>query len=106
MGLHNLKLEVENFQLQQVPNFGLGAGGGITPVKTEADPALLGQLVTQVANQLGQLTLAVGQIHQAVLGQAFTRAAPQVSAEASGIVEEVRKLSQRMDELEARTGKS
>jgi hypothetical protein len=101
MGLQNLKLEVESFQFQQP----FQLPGGITPVKTEADPLLLGQLVTQVANQLGQLTVAVGQIHQVVLGQAFTRAAPQGGAEMTGIVEEVRKLSQRMDELEARTGK-
>lgn len=104
MGLQNLKLEVEAFSFQQPP-FNIGGLGGISPIKTEADPTILSQLATQVASQLGQLTLAVGQLQAAVGGQAFTRAAPQVGAEGASLVEEVRKLSQRIDELEARPGK-
>jgi len=103
MGVFNLKLEVENYQFQQ-PNFS-NLLQTPTPVKTEADPAVLGQLVTQVANQLGQLTAAVGQVQQAMVGQAFTRAAPQIGTDAASLAEEVRKLTQRMDELEARTAK-
>jgi hypothetical protein len=102
MGLQNLKIEVETPFFQQIPNFG---PPGITPVKTEVDPTLLSQLVTQVANQVGQLTLAVGQMQQAMVGQAFTRAAPQATADMSGVAEEVRRLSQRLDELEARAAK-
>lgn len=103
MGLQNLKLEVESFQFQPFPQFGTLAT--TSPVKTEASPVISEQFVSQLASQLNQLTFVVGQVHQAVLGRAFTNAAPQSVAEGTGLVEEVRKLSQRMEELEARTGK-
>ena len=103
MGLQNLKLEVESFQFQPFPQ--LGTLGTTSPVKLEASPVISEQLVSQLASQLSQLTLVMGQVHQAVLGRAFTNAAPQSGAEALGLVEEVRKLSQRMEELEARTAK-
>ena len=99
MGAQHLKLEVETIQLQQPLFGGLGSLNTISPVKTEADPVLVGQIAAQV----GQLTVAVGAIHQAILGQAFTRPATQASAaEGAGLVEEVRKLAQRVEELETR----
>lgn len=96
MGIHNIKFETEVFQ--QGPVFGIG---GITPVETKPDISIL----TQLASQLGQLTATVNQLTQFVAGQAFTRAAPQASSEALSSTEEIRKLTQRLDELEARAAK-
>jgi outer membrane murein-binding lipoprotein Lpp len=98
MGLNNLKFETEIFQ--QVSPFQLG--GGITPVETKPDPAW----ITQVATQLGQLAAHVNQLTQTVAAQAFTRAAPQTGAEAVNTTDEIRKLNQRLDELETRLPKT
>jgi hypothetical protein len=91
MGINNLKLETEIFELQspfRIPDK--------TPVETKPDPFSLQQILSQIA----QLTVAVSQIHQVVMGQAFTRAAP--AGEFGGVTEEIRKLSTRLDDVEAR----
>jgi hypothetical protein len=88
MGVNNLKLETEIFEFQtpfRIP--------GHTPVETKPDFA-------QLFTQIGQLTLAVSQIHQVVTGQAFTRAAPV--ADLGTIGEDLRKLSSRLDDIETR----
>src|ERR1700704_3028035 len=92
MGFNNLKFESEVFTTQ-TPQF----QGGITPVETKPDTTLLIQLVSQV----GQLHQAVNQIGQVVLGQSFTRAVPQ-GGEVLIAADEIRKLNQRLDDLEAR----
>lgn len=98
MGLQNLKFETEVFQ--QIPSFQIG--GGITPVETKPDPTL----ITQIASQLGQLTVTVNQLAQTVAAQTFTRAAPVATAgEAVNAVDEIRKLNQRLDNIEAQIGK-
>ena len=58
MGANNLKIENE---FMAIPNF----IPGISPVKTEADPTVM----TGIASQLGQLVLAVSQMHQFIQGQ-------------------------------------
>jgi hypothetical protein len=93
MGANNLKYENE---YMSIPNF----IPGISPVKTEADPTLM----TGIASQLGQLVLAVSQMHQFIQGQAFARAAPQLT-DVAGVAENVRQLSARLDDLEARVAK-
>jgi len=97
MGLHNLKFETEIFQ--QVPQFQFP---NATPVETKPDTTL----VSQIANQIGQLTTIVNQLTQVVAAQTFTRAVPQAGVEAVNAGEEIRKLSQRIDDLEARAPKS
>jgi hypothetical protein len=101
MGVQNLKLEAEVFQFTPQIQF-----PGQTPVETKPDPSLL----SQIASQLGQLTLTVGQLHQAVVGQTFTRQLERgqvgsVGGEIQSPNEEIRKLTQRIDELEARLPK-
>ena len=93
MGVHNFKIEAEVFQ--QVP---FQIGGGITPVETKPDPTIL----ATIASQIGQLTATVNQLTQFVAGQAFTRAAPQGGADVLNTTEEIRKLNQRLDDLESR----
>ena len=93
MGANNLKIENE---FMAIPNF----IPGISPVKTEADPTVM----TGIASQLGQLVLAVSQMHQFIQGQAFACAAPQLT-DVAGVAENVRQLSARMDDLEARVAK-
>jgi hypothetical protein len=94
MGVQNIKFETEVFQVPQfqIPNN--------TPVETKPDLSIL----TQLASQLGQLTLAVSQVHQVVTGQAFTRAVGQsmLGAEGLNATDEIRKLNQRLDDIEAR----
>jgi hypothetical protein len=97
MGVHNLKFETEVFQFQ--PNFQIT--GGITPVETKPDPSWLSQIATQIS----QLTQVVGQLHQTVVAQTFTRAAPAIAGEAVNTADELRKLNQRLDDLEGRIGK-
>ena len=91
MGINNLKLETEIFEFQtpfRIPDR--------TPVETKPDQFS----IQQILSQLAQLTVAVSQIHQVVMGQAFTRAAP--GGEFAPSTEEVRKLSSRLDDLETR----
>jgi hypothetical protein len=89
MGLGNPKLEADIFEFQSP----FRITGITTPVETKPDFA-------QLASQIGQLTLAVSQIHQVVTGQAFTRAAPV--ADLGTIGEDLRKLSGRLDDIESR----
>ena len=97
MGAQNLKFETEVFQ--QAPS--LHIGGGITPVETKPDPSWL-----TVASQIAQLTATVNQLTQVVAGQAFTRSAPiAASADTANTADELRKLSQRLDDLETRLPK-
>jgi hypothetical protein len=95
MGINNLKFETEIFEFQQTP-FRIPDR---TPVETKPDPFSIYQITAQIA----QLSIAVSQIHQVVTGHAFTRAAP--GAEAGALGDEVRKLSQRLDDLESRLPK-
>lgn len=97
MGLQNIKFETEVFQ--QIPQFQIP---NHTPVETKADPT---QLVT-ISSQIAQLTATVNQLTQVVAGQAFTRQAPQAGLEAVGTSDELRKLGQRLDDLEARLPKA
>jgi hypothetical protein len=97
VGAQNLKFETEVFQ---IPPGGFNFPG-TTPVETKPDPSW----ITQIASQISQLNFVVGQIHQAVLGQAFTRAAPQGGTDTANLAEEVRRLSSRIDEIEARTSR-
>lgn len=95
MGIANIKWEADIFQITQqqlqIP--------GTTPVETKPDIGLL----TQIASQVAQLTVSVNQLHQAVAGgQAFTRPVQQGLGEATVGMEEIRKLNQRLDDLEAR----
>ena len=90
MGINNLKFETEIFEFQQLP-FRIPDK---TPVETKPDPYSIQQILTQLAT----VSMAVGQLHQVVIGQAFTRAAP--TAEVAGFGDEVRKLSERLDKLE------
>ena len=92
MGIHSIKLETDIFEFQQVP-FRVPDR---TPVETKPDPNWL----VQIAGQLGQLTVAVSQLHQVVTGQAFTRAAP--TADLGNMDTELRKLSSRLDDIESR----
>jgi ATP phosphoribosyltransferase regulatory subunit HisZ len=96
MGVQNFKVEVESFQFQlpvQLPP-------GISPQKTEADFTVINELASRVS----QLTLMMGQFQQAIVQQAFTRAAPQPAAEPADVADEVRRLTERLDQLEARLG--
>jgi hypothetical protein len=95
MGLNNLKFETEIFEFTQVP-FRIPDR---TPVETKPDPFS----INQIASQIAQLTVAISQIHQVVTGQAFTRAAPV--AELGGIGEEIRKLTDRLNDMESRLPK-
>ncbi|HVX64974.1 MAG TPA: hypothetical protein VHA11_00155 [Bryobacteraceae bacterium] len=97
MGVNNIKFETEVFQ--QLPAFQFG---GTTPVETKPDTSLL----TQIASHLAQLTVNVNQLTQAVAAQSFTRAVSQAGPETMSAAEEVRKLNQRMDDLEARIPKT
>jgi hypothetical protein len=98
MGANNLKFETEVFQ--QIPQFQLG---GITPVETKPDTSLL----TQIANQIGQLTVHVNQLTQTIAAQSFTHAVSQVgTTETINTGEQIRRLTQRMDDLEARLPKT
>jgi hypothetical protein len=90
MGIHNIKFETEVFQ--QTPQFQIG---GITPVETKPDTTLL-------TSQIAQLTATVNQLTQIVAGQSFTRQAPQASLDTVNTADELRKLGQRLDDLEAR----
>jgi hypothetical protein len=93
MGVQNIKFEAEVFQ--QIPQFQIGA----TPVETKPDPSLL----TNVASQIAQLTATVNQLTQVVVaGQSFTRQAPQAVTEGVNTADALRKLGQRLDDLEAR----
>jgi len=96
MGLNNLKFETEIFEFSQAP-FRIPDR---TPVETKPDWSSLYQMASQIA----QLTVAVSQIHQAVTGQAFTRAAPV--AELGGIGEEIRKLTERLDDIESQLSRT
>lgn len=100
MGVQNLKLEVE--VLQFTPQFEFPSR---TPVETKADNL---SVLTQLASQVGQLTLTVGQLQQAVAGQAFTRVADrqQIGTEIQSPIDEIRRLNQRLDEIEARMPKA
>jgi hypothetical protein len=98
MGVHNIKFETEVFQ--QVPQFQIPSA---TPVETKADPT---QLLT-ISSQIAQLTATVNQLTQVVAGQAFTRAAPQAAAvDTLNTADELRKLGQRLDDIEARVPKA
>lgn len=97
MGMQNLKFETEVFQT--LPTFQIG--GGISPVETKPDFTLL----NQIASQLGQLTVHVNQLAQTVAAQTFTRAVAQ-GGEALNTTEEIRKLTQRLDDLESRLPRS
>jgi hypothetical protein len=90
MGLNNLKWETEVFEYQpfRIPDR--------TPVETKPDQFS----IQQILSQLAQLTVAVSQIHQVVVGQSFTRAAPVADMPVIG--EEFRKLSGRLDDVESR----
>jgi hypothetical protein len=99
MGVHNLKQESEFIQLQNIVPF-------YSPIKTEPDHTAWGSIVSQAAQ-----ILAAGALTRATLpqGQAFTQAAfagpaPEAGTEAAS-AEDVRKLSARMDDLEARMAK-
>jgi hypothetical protein len=96
MGMHNLKFEAEVFTLPT-----LQVQGGITPVETKPDFTLL----NQIASQLGQLTVHVNQLTQTVAAQTFTRSVQQAGAEPLNAAEEIRKLTQRLDDLESRLPK-
>jgi hypothetical protein len=97
MGVQNIKFEAEVFQ--QIPQFQFT---GATPVETKPDPGLL----TTVASQIAQLTATVNQLTQVVVaGQSFTRQAPVASAEVN-TADTLRKLGQRLDDLEARVPKA
>ena len=93
MGLQNIKFETEVFQ--QIPQFQIPSH---TPVETKPDPS---QLLT-ISSQIAQLTATVNQLTQVVAGQAFTRQAPQAGLETANAADELRKLGQRLDDLEAR----
>lgn len=95
MGLQNFKFEAEVFQ--QIPQFQIG--GGITPVETKPDTSLL-------TSQIAQLTATVNQLTQIVAGQSFTRQAPVASADVVNTADELRRLGQRLDDLEARVPKA
>lgn len=95
MGMANIKWEAEVFQIQQQP-FQFPPGN--TPVETKPDISLL----TQIAGQINQLSMSVNQLHQTVAGQAFTRPVQQGLGEQNINMDEIRKLNQRLDELEAR----
>lgn len=97
MGLQNLKFETEIFQ--QVPQFQFPDK---TPIETKPDATML----NQIASQIGQLTAIVNQLTQVVAAQTFTRAVPQAGTEAVNAGEDIRKLTQRIDDLEARAPKS
>jgi hypothetical protein len=89
MGIYSLKLETDIFENTipfRIPNH--------TPVETKPDPFL-----NQLASQVAQLTVAVGQILQVVTGQPFTRAAP---TDLSSTEAQFSKFSSRLDEIEAR----
>ena len=96
MGIANLKYESEFIPLQNFVPF-------LSPQKTEPNNFEWGSLVSQIANQLSQVTLAVGQLQQ---GIAFTRAAPQGGADMAGVAESVRQLGLRLDDLEGRVAKT
>ncbi len=97
MGLQNIKFEAEVFQ--QIPQFQIPSH---TPVETKPDPS---QLLT-ISSQIAQLTATVNQLTQVVAGQAFTRQAPQGGLETANAADELRKLGQRLDDLEARLPKA
>ena len=97
MGLQNIKFEAEVFQ--QIPQFQIP---NQTPVETKPDT---NQLVA-ISSQIAQLTATVNQLTQVVAGQAFTRQAPQAGVEAVNTSDELRKLGQRLDDLEARVPKA
>ena len=95
MGVHNIKFETEVFQVQ-VPQFQIPSA---TPVETKADPSQL----FNISSQIAQLTATVNQLTQVVAGQAFTRAAPQgIAVDTLNTADELRKLGQRLDDIEAR----
>jgi hypothetical protein len=66
-------------------------------------------LVSMISQRMAELTLAVGALAQGQ--QSFTHAAPmaapapQAGTEAASFADDIRKLSQRMDDLEARVAK-
>mgnify|MGYP001555326791 FL=1 len=97
MGLQNIKFETEVFQ--QIPQFQIPSH---TPVETKPDP---NQLIA-ISSQIAQLTATVNQLTQVVAGQAFTRQAPQATLEGTNASDELRKLGQRLDDLEARLPKA
>src|SRR5437867_1492397 len=98
MGVQNFKFESEVFQ--QIPS--LQIGGGITPVETKPDPSWL----HVVSSQIAQLTANVNQLTQVVAGQSFTRSAPiAANHDTATSADELRKLSQRLDDIEARLPK-
>jgi hypothetical protein len=101
MGLHNLKFETEVFQ--QNPVFQPGQIC-TTPVETKPDRLDL-SILAQVVSQVSQLTTTVNQFAQAIAAQTFTRAVPLAGAEMLN-AEEIRKLTQRMDDLEAKLQKT
>jgi len=61
-----------------------------TPVETKADPTQL----FNISSQIAQLTATVNQLTQVVVGQTFTRAAPQgVAIDTLNTADELRSLA-------------
>jgi hypothetical protein len=95
MGVHNYVYEY----VLTLPNFGVG------PIEDKP----IGPLLIQMTQRMAELTLAVGALAQGQ--QAFTHGAPlagpalQPGTEAAGSADEIRKLSQRMEDLESRMAK-
>lgn len=76
------------------PQWPLGSGPVEFKPEFKPDSSHWAQLVSQI-------NLLSATVNQAVAGQAFTRPAPQVGEIGAAASEEIRKLNERLDKIEA-----